>query len=398
MLTPEQIEAIRDKAGRIADPINAFLLGDVARRSAGAGQLTSTAAYQVWRAQQLGLSRREIKKQLQKLLHKSEKEIKTLLTQAAEVGYRFDLDRLPTAAAIPSRANKSLQQMVMAAVELAQEDFTNLVQTLGMVDPYGKALPLRDAYRSCMDYAFQQVFTGATDYNTAIRQATKNLADLGVRSIDYESGVHASIEAAARRNIMGGLGLMDEQIARHNHDAMGCNGWEISAHANSAPDHEPIQGRQYPDKEYEALNNSLARRIGTLNCGHVAFPVILGVNAPQHSADELRAFREAGERGVAYEGKHYTGYEATQMQRRIETAMRRQKKRILVDEATGDEEKLKTDQIKLRRLGQEYKQFSKAAGLRTEPERAQVAGFGRSEAARTAKAVEITPKRATIAK
>ena len=45
---------------------------------------------------------------------------------------------------------------------------------------------------------------------------------------------------------------------------MGCEGWEISAHAASAPDHEPIQGLQYSDAEYTALNNSLVRRIGTL--------------------------------------------------------------------------------------------------------------------------------------
>ena len=62
MLTPEQIAALQDAAARVADPINDFLLEDIARRIAGAGQLTSTAAYQVWRAQQLGLSQREIKK------------------------------------------------------------------------------------------------------------------------------------------------------------------------------------------------------------------------------------------------------------------------------------------------------------------------------------------------
>lgn len=40
------------------------------------------------------------------------------------------------------------------------------------------------------------------------------------------------------------------------------------------------------------------------------------------------------------------------------------------------------DQIRLQRLQYEYKRFSKAAGLRTENERAQVAGFGRGQAAR----------------
>lgn len=380
MITPEQIDALRDAAGRIAEPINDFLLQDIARRISEAGQLTSTAQYQVWRAQQLGMSQQEIKERLKVLLKKSDVEIEKLLTQAADTGYRFDLDRLPTASAVPFEHNAVLQQTVSAAVKLAQKDFTNLTQTLGMVDPLGNVLPLQSAYRKCMDFAFEQVFTGAADYNTAIRQATKNLADQGVRVIDYGSGVHTSLEAAVRRNIMGGLGLMNEQISRQNHDDLGCDGWEISAHANSAPDHEPIQGRQYSDAEYTALNNSLVRRIGTLNCGHAAFPIILGVNEPQYTEEELKQFREENEKGITYEGRKYTGYEAKQMQRRVERSIRRQKNRILVDESAGDEEKLLTDRIRLQRLNEEYRRFSKAAGLRTEQERLWVNEFGREQA------------------
>ncbi len=386
MLTPDQIAALRDRASEITDPITEFLLQNIARRISGAGQLTSTASYQIWRAQQLGASQREIKKRLTKLLEVSNSEIEQLLTQSAQVGYSFDIRNLPHANAVPFAENAVLQQIVSAVVELAQEDFTNLTQTIGMVDPYGNALPLQDAYRSCTDFAFKQVITGATDYNTAIRRATKNLADQGLLVIDYESGVHTSLEAAVRRNIMGGLGLMQEKISQQNHDDFGCDGWEISAHANSAPDHEPIQGRQYSDAEYESLNNSLVRRIGTLNCGHAAFPIILGVDTPQYSPEELRKFREDNEKGVTVDGKHYTGYEATQMQRKIERAMRREKRRILTAEAAGDTERLSVAQTRLQRLRQEYTRFSDAAGLRTQDERAQVAGFGRKEAARSRKA------------
>ena len=382
MLTPEQIAAYRDQALRITDPINEFLLEDIARRISEAGQLTSTAAYQVWRAQQLGMSQKEIKKRLRKLLNVSQKDIEKLLTQSAEVGYDFDIKNLPHTRAVPFAENESLQQIVEAAVKLAQEDFTNLTQTLGMIDPYGNALPLQDVYRSCTDFAFKQVITGATDYNTAIRRATKNLADHGVLTIDYQSGVHTSLEAAVRRNIMGGLGLMQEQITQHNHDELGCDGWEISAHANSAPDHEPIQGRQYSDAEYEALNNSLQRRIGTLNCGHAAFPIILGVNEPQYTKAELEKFREDNEKGITFEGRHYTGYEATQMQRKLERSIRAQKRRVLAAEASGDKEGLTIAQTRLQVLRQSYSRFSKAAGLRTENERLYTAGFGRKEATR----------------
>lgn len=203
----------------------------------------------------------------------------------------------------------------------------------------------------------------------------RNLAEQGIRSIDYESGVHTSIEAAVRRNIMGGLGLMQEQISQSNHDLLGCDGWEISAHAGSAPDHEPYQGNQYPDKEYQRLNNSLVRRIGTLNCGHAASPIIMGVNDPEYTPEELERFRRENEEGVTYEGKHYTLYEATQRQRKFERSIRKQKRRILVDESTGDQEKLQADQIKLVRLREEYARFSKGTGLPMQHDRMEAAGF-----------------------
>lgn len=369
MLTPEQISAIRDQATSLTDPVNAFILQDIARRVSEAGQLTSTAAYQVWRAQQMGTSQRELKKQLRKLLQVSRRDLRRLLTQSAEVGYDFDIKRLPMVQAVPFRQNDALQRIVQAAVELAGADFDNLTQTLGLLDPQGQALPLREAYTSAMDYAFKLVSTGATDYNTAIRRATKNLAEKGLLSIEYASGIHTSLEAAVRRSLMGGLGLMVEQTQQVTHDQLGCDGWEISAHANSAPDHEPIQGKQYADAEYQALNSHLARRIGTLNCGHIAFPIILGVSAPQYTPEELERFRTENEQSITYQGRHYTGYEATQLQRRLERRIREQKRRVLVSEAAGDKEKLTVDQIRLRRLTDEYKRFSKAAGLRTQEER-----------------------------
>lgn len=376
MLTAEQIAALRDYAERLTDPINDYLIRDIAERIAKAGQFTATAQYQIWAAQQMGLSQAEIKKRMKKLLGVSNDEIKKLLTQSAEVGYRFDLKALQTADAIPFAENHVLQEIVSAAVKLAQDDFTNITQTIGMVDPYGRALPLQQAYRNSMDFAFSQVATGAADYNTAVRLAVKNFAEKGIQTIDYQSGIHTSLEAAVRRSVMGGLGLMQEQISKQTHDDLGANGWEISAHAASAPDHEPIQGKQYSDEEYETLNNSLVRRIGTLNCGHAAFPIILGVTPPQYTKEELEKYRLDNERGIDYAGKHYTMYEATQRQRRLEASMRRQKRRILADEATGDQEKKQQDQIKLQVLNQEYRRFSKAAGLRTQDARAEVLGFG----------------------
>lgn len=297
------------------------------------------------------------------------------MTQAAETGYNFDISRFPKSHAFPLSANSSLQQILSATVALAKDDLTNMTQTIGFVGPDGECRELTDAYNQACDFAFQKISTGAQDYQSAIRDATKNLAEKGIRYIDYESGVHTSMEAAVRRNMMGALGLMQEQISQSNYDLLGCNGWEISAHAGSAPDHEPYQGKQYPAKEFDNLNNSLQRRIGTLNCGHTKFPIIIGVNEPQYTPEELEQLRMENEEGVTHGGKHYTLYEASQRQRKFERTIRKQKRRILVDEATGDKEKLQADQIKLVRLKDEYIRFSKGTGQRTQYARMETAGF-----------------------
>ena len=375
MLTADQIDVLRDRSGQLLDPVVDFLVEDIAKRVSEAGQLTGTAAYEVWRAQNLGLSQKKLKKELQKRLDLSLSEVEDLLTQAAETGYNFDLSRLPTSHAIPFAENTSLQQVVNAAVQLAKEDLTNLTQTMGFVGSDGKVREITKAYQQACDFAFEKVFTGAQDYTSAIRDATKGLAEKGIRFIDYESGVHTSMEAAVRRNIMGGLGIMQNQISRQNHDDLGCDGWEISAHHGSAPDHEPYQGKQYPDAEYQRLNGSLVRPIGELNCGHSAFPIILGVNSPQYTPEELEAMRQENEEGVTFDGKHYTLYEATQRQRKFEKSIRDRKRRILIDETVGDKDKLQTDQIRLQVLKQEYARFSKGVGLPMQHSRMETAGF-----------------------
>ena len=59
----------------------------------------------------------------------------------------------------------------------------------------------------------------------------------------------------------------------------------------------------------------------------------------------------------------------------MERSIRNTKRKILIDEATGDAEKLQWDQIRLVRLREEYHRFSKAAGLPEQYARMEKAGF-----------------------
>lgn len=380
-LTPEQIAGFRAASEEIAQPVIDWLLRDITERVAGAGKMTSTAAYEIYRAEALGAAKKDLEDFLAKQLGLSNSEVENLFQEAAQMAQEDDFARAGVQVSDVGRA--TLDRLTSAAVSLAGEELKNITQTTGMVSPLtGKAEPLQKVYQECMDEAVKLVATGATSYSEAARQATRKLAGRGVVYIDYASGVSTELGTAVRRNLMGGMGLLVEQVTQQDHDDLGCDGWEISAHANSAPDHEPIQGRQYSDAEYSRLNESLARRIGTLNCGHVAMPIILGISIPQYTEEELASFREENARGVTWEGRHMTGYEATQYQNRIERNIRTQKRRVLMDEAAGDEEQLITDSIKLTRLNQEYARYNKAMGFKSRAQRLEVVGWGRSQAAK----------------
>ena len=94
MLSPEKIDALNVLAGQVIDPVTDYLLADIARRIAQAGEITSTAGYQIWKAQQLGASRKEIKKRVAELLKLSKNETEKLFKQSAKDGYQFDMSHL----------------------------------------------------------------------------------------------------------------------------------------------------------------------------------------------------------------------------------------------------------------------------------------------------------------
>lgn len=81
---------------------------------------------------------------------------------------------------------------------------------------------------------------------------------------------------------------------------------------------------------------------------------------------------------IQFEGKEYDDYQATQKQRQIERTIRKLKRRKAAFEAAGLAEDAKAANTRLRRLNQEYRSFSKAAGLPEQRERMRVLDGGRN--------------------
>ena len=100
-------------------------------------------------------------------------------------------------------------------------------------------------------------------------------------------------------------------------------------------------------------------------------------DAPAWTEESLQ---ELDARNIEYNGKLYTQYEISQMQRARERNVRKWKKRYLAEDAAGLDT---TDSaVRLKAARQSLSEFAKATGGRVDSARVSVPKFGRSEASR----------------
>lgn len=383
MLTPKQLQNLPRGLTDAYSELSEFILRDIARRIANGAKITDTAEYLMYRAKALGLSTDEITAKIAEINGVSEDAIDELIHSAAEQSDEFDRRMLGETvwSGTPLEENKQLQNVMAAEIKQTHNACENYTQSLGFAERNagGRVVhsSLGDFLLKQMDSAHMKVVNGATDYNTAIRQACNALAASGVRTVYYDSGHSDRIEVAVRRAVMTSVSQVTQKISEQNAKELGADGWEISAHAGARPSHAIYQGRQYPASRYESIVRPL---IEDYNCRHSAFPIIIGISEPVYTEEELQNIDPPP---FTYEGRTYTAYEAQQQMRKMERAMRKQKDRCIVADAAGDDETFTAASIKLRRQKDIYEDFCKAADAYTEYERTTVAGYDRRLAAKT---------------
>lgn len=108
---------------------------------------------------------------------------------------------------------------------------------------------------------------------------------------------------------------------------------------------------------------------GTADVRHKWYPFVPGVMERSYTDEELANIDPPP---FTFEGRKYSAYEATQMQRQIETAMRAQKRKMNGYEAAGDTEAYTAAKAKYRALSAKYKAFSKAAQLPEQRQRLKI--------------------------
>ena len=154
-------------------------------------------------------------------------------------------------------------------------------------------------------------------------------------------------------------------------------------------------GHQFSNKEFEKLqetgiakdyNGEIIdihykgnyRRISEYNCYHRPFRIVLGISKPLYTKKQLEEIKEKNNDGFDFDGKHFSMYQGTQLQRLIERRIRQQKDIQILAKSSGDKELTLQAQTKITQLTTKYKQLCNISGLPNQlKNRASVVGYKR---------------------
>lgn len=339
------------------------------------GELNQSSINLLIQLRRMGVDVQTIEKELRNATRLTQSDIRKLYKKAAE------------------EANTDARfEYITKGVEPDNNRWNELVesiwrQTAGTMENLSNTTSISEEYKEVISEAVQAVSMGATDYKAAIRDSIKRLGGSGIR-VEYESGYKRRLDTAVRQNVLDGVRQIQLESQKLIGEEIGADGVEITAHPNSAPDHEPVQGRQFDIENFERMQSAqpfedvdgnfykpFTRPIREWNCRHFVHYIILGVSRRMYSDEQLEEWEKENREGCEIDGKHYTKYEATQLMRKIETAIRKQKDTAELAKASGDDVLRRECQSNINQLTKKYNAVADSAGLRKQMQKTRVDGF-----------------------
>ena len=281
---------------------------------------------------------------------------------------------------VPFKDNRELQAIARAYAKTTGETMINLAKTkaLCVLDANGKPIGMQRYYTDVLDKAVMQVATGATDFHTAMRDSIIELGGSGVR-VDYGGGITRRLDTVVRQNLLWGAKQASVEYNEMIGEELGCDGYEVDWHSNPRPSHEFMQGKQFVVGKARTINgvhfdsfDEANERLQDYGCLHYKTPIICGISEPRYSPKELNRLNEQNAKKYNINGKDILGYEAQQMMRRIESAIREQKSIKQTAQASGDKALVKQCNDKINAYKDKYEEITNITGFYPETKRMSI--------------------------
>nr|DAE52941.1 MAG TPA: minor capsid protein [Bacteriophage sp.] len=383
--TPELLDAMPEELAELYRGLEDTLLIEICSRMKLRDELNEVTVQDIKALRSHGIDLKEIENAIRKATGISEKKLNELIDDVVERNQKYYTELIALAHITQPETLVSVED-TWAIYEQTKQTMRNITRSMGfLVDAGRTMLPPAKAYQWALDNAVMQVQSGAINYNQAIKTAVKQLADSGLKVVDYESGHRDQIDVAARRAVMTGVNQICAKYTEQSAEYLETPYFEVSAHAGARDipgkspwsSHKAWQGLVYSTRSndiypsiYDVCGLGAVDGLEGANCRHRRNVWVEGVSERTYTDEQLAHIDD--DLGCEFDGKNYTAYEATQMQRRVERQIIKQKRFVTAYKASEQKDEYYAAKAKLVRLNAKYKSFSEAAGLPLQWERTKV--------------------------
>ena len=381
--TPPVLDALPEELAELYRDLENTLLDEICSRLVIADQLNEVTVQDIKALRAHGIDLKEIEKAIRNTTGISEKKLNELIDDVVERNQKYYTEVIDLAHVTQPETLVDIED-TWAIYEQTKQTMRNLTQSMGFLVGNMMLKPAR-VYQWALDNAEMQIQSGAISYNQAIASAGKQLAENGIKVVDYESGRRDSIDVAARRAVMTGVNQICAKYTEQAAEYLETPYFEVSAHAGARDipgkspwsSHKAWQGRVYSTRSndiypsiYDVCGLGAVDGLEGANCRHRRNVWVEGVSERTYTDEQLAHIDD--DLGCTFDGKTYTAYEATQMQRRVERQIIKQKRFATAYKASGQTDEYRAAKAKLTRLNAKYKAFSEAAKLPLQWERTRV--------------------------
>lgn len=251
--SPSVLDALPEELAELFRGLELKLLSEICSRLKISDQLNEVTVADIRALRAHGIDLEDIKKAIDKATGIGEKKLDKLLDDVVARNQRYYTDMIDLAGVTaPDRLVD--QEDIYAIYEQTKGQYRNITQSMGFLVRQGRhrvMLPPAKAYQWALDSAELQIQSGAISYNQAIATAVRQLADSGLKTVEYESGYKLSVDSAVRMCVMTGVNQLNQKYREQSMDYLETDLVEVTAHLGARNtgmgfvNHESWQGGIY---------------------------------------------------------------------------------------------------------------------------------------------------------
>ena len=395
MLSEETLKKLEERLARRLEKLNTETLKIIGKKIKEIKNVNPSDSHKLAQIMQYGGDYDKIIKELEKITKINTEELEKIFKKVAKDDYKFaeQFYKYRNVKYIPWEENLVLQSQVENLAKKTADTYINFANTraigFSLRNEKNEVIfkSLDNTIREAIDDAILSISHGESSFDDEMYSLLSQIGSSGLKYVDYESGYSRRLDSSVRMAINDGLRQLHIENQQEFGKKFDSDGVEISVHELPAPDHALVQGRQFSNEQFENFQNDTdavsydgiefpaefeghdRRSIGQYNCYHTVYSIVLGVSKPNYTDEELQKFIDRANEEITFDGKKYNMYEASQLQRKLETEIRRQKDLQIFGKESDNKKLIQKSEKRIRALTNKYYELSEVSGLPTKLDR-----------------------------